>query len=424
MKTAFKYREKISSIATFCFFVLVLFFHSPDLLLASELSQAIPSDTKISGFFLTSIGDQQVIMPESGRGKNILVAVRDEDDLPAISASLKRTLGNWFSARNRAQSLTPENKYEEALILQFPDLKMFIINSFLPVPVQKRFNSKLDFGGPNCFYTALSVTDGIDQGEVRHVSLNEFRARLALLYTEISTATPAPGDVLLFNSSDHGAVYLGGDRVFHKKDLNKEYYFRMPRKLEVFQADPGEWVPGPNYCGPYSRPHDTKVSKIQIFRRNKTPLAAWSTAINSRPEFPVINLLKVMAMKTAPAWSLGKVMGYWSEILSEELVRDLDKPIKTDESGKQLMTELESVRDQIFIAIEDGYFSSPYAKQKIIKEIWFYDNDYSRAMITNIRNYYGLATDEEALVRICAALKAIDGDHRGKSLLTIIKSDS
>ena len=197
----------------------------------------------------------------------------------------------------------------------------------------------------------------------------------------------------------------------------------MPSRLEVFHADPGEWVPGPNYCGPYSKPGDTKINRVQVFRRGATPLQAWNDAVMTRSEYPFISLMKTTAMKTAPAWSLGKVMGYWSEILSEELATKLSESMKTDAAGRLLYTELESVRDQIFISIEDNYFSSPYANgDKITKEIWFFDNEYARSLISALRRLFDLETDEETLNRICQTLKAINGDYRGKSLLAIIKA--
>lgn len=400
--------------------ILVLLLGMPQTSTALDFRSSIPDDIAIKGFFRANFGDMQLLMPDAGTGKNILLPISSDDNAVEITQHLKKILGNNAVNPGTLIELTPETKYEEDLVAKFPDLRMFSINKLLPSAIQARFNRKLDFGGPNCFFTALSATDGIDQNETRHVSCNEFKARLALLYTEIPGNTPLPGDVLLFNSSDHGAVYLGGDRVFQKKDLNKEYYFRIPRKLEVFMPDPGEWTPGPNYSGPYSRPHDSKVNKIQIFRRNQTPLTTWISTIESLPEFSLINLMKTSAMQTAPQWKLGKVMGYWSEILSEELVRAFDSTLKADANGKQLMSELESTRDQIFISIEDNYFSSPYAKEKIIKEIWFFDNEYSREVIRLFRCYSGLETSEEDITRISAAIKAIDGEPRGKSLLAII----
>lgn len=392
-------------------------------LLARGLTHTIAPETKLRGFFVTSFGELQVIMPEAGKGRQIMVAIEKDAGAEAVASCLRDLFGCKKNARLKPEPVVAQNKYEEDLIAMFPELQLLAINAFLPPAVQERFNRKLDFGGPNCFNTALAATDGIDRQETRHVSLNEFKARMGLLYHEVSSENPVPGDVLLYNSSDHAAVYLGGDRVFHKKDLHKEYYFRMPNRLEVFHADPGEWVPGPNYCGPYSKPGDTKISRIQGFRRGATPLRAWNDAVMTRPEYPVISLMKTTAMKTAPAWSLGKVMGYWSEILSEELATKLGESMKTDAAGRLLYTELESVRDQIFISIEDNYFSSPYANgDKIAKEIWFFDNEYARSLITALRRLYGLETDEETLNRVCLTLKAINGDYRGKSLLAIIKA--
>lgn len=399
--------------------VLALLCSVPQLVNAQNFRPSISADASLKGFFLTNLGGVQIIMPDSGKSKNILLPLNAEDNLAEKIKQLKKILG-CTTAVNLTK-LVPENDYEENLVKQLPDLQLYSINKLLPPAISERFNRKLDFGGPNCFFTALSVTDGIDKNEVRHLSLKEFKARLALLYTEIAADTPQSGDVLLYNSGDHGAVYLGGDKVFHKKDLNKEYYFRIPNKLEVFFIDPGEWVPGPNYCGAYARPHDTAVRKIQIFRRNQTRLATWNSSIKDLPEFKLIALMKNTAMQTAPAWKLGKVMGYWSEILSEELVRNFEH-LNATEPGKQLMSELESVRDQIFISIEDNYFSSPYANEKIIKEIWFYDNDYSREVIRTIRDYHHLATSEEDMSRILAAIKAINGEPRKKSLLAVIRS--
>jgi len=392
-------------------------------LLARGLNHSIAPETKIPGFFITEIGELQVIMPEVGKSRHIIVAVEKNADTKALSKSLLGMFGKQRAVRQKPEPLVPQNKYEEGLVAMFPEQQLLTINTFLPKQIQERFNRKLDFGGPNCFNTALAATDGIDCQETRHVSLNEFKARLGLLYTEIQSKNPEPGDVLLYNSSEHGAVYVGGDRVFHKKDLHKEYYFRMPKMLEVYFPDPGEWVPGPNYCGPYSTPGDTKIRKMQVFRRNTTPMQAWNDAITTRPEYPAIALMKTTAMKVAPAWSIGKVMGYWSEVLSEELASKLCDTMKVDDGGRFLYTELESVREQIFITIEDNYFSSPYAKpDKIVKEIWFTDNEYARGMITELRKLFGLQTDEETLNRICLTLKAINGDYRGKSLLAIIKA--
>jgi len=388
-------------------------------------NHTLAPETKLPGFFLTSLDELQVIMPESGKSRQIMVAIDKNASAEAVTSCLRNLFGIRKTARLKPEPVVPQNKYEEELVAMLPELQLLVINAFLPQAVQERFNRKLDFGGPNCFNTALAATDGIERQETRHVSFNEFKARMGLLYKEISTETPAPGDVLLYNSSDHAAVYLGGDRVFHKKDLHKEYYFRMPKRLEVFHADPGEWVPGPNYCGPYSKPGDTKINRIQTFRRSSTPLQAWNAAVAARPEYPVISLMKNTAMKTAPAWSLGKVMGYWSEVLSDEMASKLSDSMQNDAAGRLLYTELESVRDQIFISIEDNYFSSPYANgDKIIKEIWFYDNEYARNLITALREFYGLQTDEETLNRICLTLKAINGDYRGKSLLAIIKAGS
>ncbi|MDD3002140.1 MAG: hypothetical protein PHF29_10335 [Candidatus Riflebacteria bacterium] len=392
-------------------------------LLARGLTHSIAPATKMPGFFLTEIGELQVIMPESGKSKHIIVAVEKNADTKALSSCLRGMFGARRSVRQKPEPLVAQNKYEEGLVAMFPELQLLTINTFLPQHIQERFNRKLDFGGPNCFNTALAATDGIDRQETRHVSLNEFKARLGLLYSEIQTKTPEPGDVILYNSSDHGAVYLGGDRVFHKKDLHKEYYFRTPKILEVFFPDPGEWVPGPNYNGPYSTPGDTKVRKMQIFRRNAAPLQSWNDAIKVRPEYPAIALMKSTVMKVAPAWSIGKVMGYWSEVLTEELAGKLRETMNSDAAGRFLYTELESVRDQIFITIEDNYFTSPYANgDKIAREIWFTDNEYARGLITALRDSFGLQTDEETLNSICVSLKAINGDYRGKSLLAIIKA--
>lgn len=392
-------------------------------LLARGLTHSIAPATKMPGFFLTEIGELQVIMPESGKSKHIIVAVEKNADTKALTGCLRGMFGKQRTVRQKPEPLVPQNKYEEGLVAMFPEQQLLTINAFLPQHIQDRFNRKLEFGGPNCFNTALAATDGIDRQETRHVSLNEFKARLGLLYTEIQTKNPEPGDVLLYNSSEHGAVYIGGERVFHKKDLHKEYYFRMPKMLEVYFPDPGEWVPGPNYCGPYSTPGDTKISKMQIFRRNTTPMQAWNDAITTRPEYPAIALMKTTAMKVAPAWSIGKVMGYWSEVLSEELAGKFRETMKGDDAGRFLYTELESVRDQIFITIEDNYFTSPYANgDKIAREIWFTDNEYARGLITTLRDSFGLQTDEETLNSICVSLKAINGDYRGKSLLAIIKA--
>lgn len=151
-------------------------------------------------------------------------------------------------------------------------------------------------------------------------------------------------------------------------------------------------------------------------------LSAWNRAIENLPEYELISLVKNAALKNAPAWKVGKVMGYWSEALTEELVKTLREPLEKTIAGKQLMSELANTRDQIFISIEDGYFSTPHAKPGIIKEIWFYDNEYSRKLISTIRYYYGLETNSDDIKRVSAALKAIDGEPGGKSLLKVICS--
>ncbi|MBF0409126.1 MAG: hypothetical protein HQM10_17390 [Candidatus Riflebacteria bacterium] len=416
------HRVKKSFVSLIIAILLTFVFNGSDFLQAKSLRSALPADTVVKGFFLANIGDLQVIFPECGKSKKILLALSSDENLSDVTSYLKLALGCKTSGIVKTEPLIAENKFEEDLIANFPDRQMLCINAFLPEKIRNRFNRKFDFGGPNCFYTALSATDGIADDEIRHVSFDEFKARMTMLYHEIQTDSPEPGDVLLYNSSDHGAVYLGGDRVFHKKDLHKEFYQRMPRKLEVFKPDPGEWAPGPHYEGPYSIPGDKKISKIQVFRRNKTNLDDWKASIEKRSEFRIVNLMKKTAMITAPKWDLGKILGYWSEVLSEELVRALDGQLKTDDDGRRLMSELSSVRDQIFISIEDGYFSTPYASKKIIKEIWFFENDYAFEMIRTIREYYGLQTNEETLKKICSDIKAIEGELKGKSLLTIIRS--
>lgn len=85
----------------------------------------------------------------------------------------------------------------------FPELQLLTINAFLPQHIQERFNRKLEFGGPNCFNTALAATDGIDCQETRHVSFNEFKARLGLLYTLILSAYSAGLTSLLIINTNH-----------------------------------------------------------------------------------------------------------------------------------------------------------------------------------------------------------------------------
>jgi hypothetical protein len=389
-------------------------------ILSAQTEDVIASDRIPRGFINGRIGNRQILFPEAGKSKNLIVPLASVRDASACEAEMKAAFATGKSGR--LQKLVAENQYEEALLSAFPDVAFFSFNSLLPENIAARYNRKLDFGGPNCFYTALSAASAIAINEARHVGFSEFSNRLKLFFTEVSENAAKPGDVLLYNSSDHGALYLGADKVFHKKDLNKEYYFRIAARPDVFQPDKGEWVPGPNYCGPFSRPGDTKVRKIQAFRRNQTPLEKWEELTSTLPEYQVIRFIRENVLKTAPAWKLGQVMGYWSETLSEELVRTFDQSLKQSDSGRLLMSELESIRDQIFISIEDSYFSSPYTKPGIVQEIWFYDNDYSRELIRIIRDYYGLATAEDDIARISAALKAVNGEPRGKSLVNIIKN--
>ncbi len=389
---------------------------------AGKINPCIPESASIRGYFFADFAGLQILMPKASFGKNIILPLNDDSELDEATRILNKMFQNDPAVIKKLAEFVPDSSYEKALVEAYPNLKMYSINGLLPEIVAKRFNRKLDFGGPNCYFTALSTTAGISMEEVRHVSLPEFTSRLAMFYTELPGAEPQKGDVLFFNSSEHGAVYLGGDWVFHKKDLNKEFYFRLAKKLEVFMPDPGEWTPGPNYCGPYSRPHNTKVNKIQVFRRNEVPLSAWRESVKDLPEFEISELLKKTTMEVGPAWKIGKTMGYWSELLSNEITKVFSKTLKDSVAGQNLIGELESTRDQIFICIEDNYFSSPYAKPDVIKEIWFHDNEYSRELIKLIRNYYGLKTTADDMKRILAALKAIDGEPRGKSMLAIIRS--
>lgn len=366
---------------------------------------SLPENRAAASYAAYPVNGAEVIVPHIGCGNSLLAVVRRRESMEALSAKLSAAFGAPASARPAI--VQPKSKAELELAAANPGAAIVSISAFLPANAAALFNREPNFGGPNCFNAALIAAGFMEPGKLRHVGNPEAEQMLSMYFKQVSPSALNPGDVLVLNGGDHGAYYLGGGLIFHKKSYLKQHIYRIARLEKAYYPEPNEWKPGPFDGGsPFNSAEEIK--KTEAWRPTGAQYGYGQASADETRKVDTILFLTGHIEKEAPNWRLAKNLGYFTERLLENLVSDWSAMAKSPNPVlKAYYYRLASFRDQANQSIETELLSSPHAQSNaynILKGVWLPRNDYSRELVGRLLEIYG--KDEGAVEKTLDAIGA------------------
>ena len=228
--------------------------------------------------------------------------------------------------------------------------------------IQKMFNRPGDFFGPNCYNTALILSGAFSPADIRYVSPEEFNEILKTNYIQV--ASPQYKDVIVFDakrSRGHSAFYLGDNLIFHKKSFATHYHYRITEIKNAGIVETNEWVPGIN---------DDSSSQMNWPELGTLPLEYYRLKNSNRPKLDprfdkFIRKLEQLIVLDARSWAFGRKWGMTGEYLLEDFLV-YARSLKTDKYTEGVLT---SLKDQIFIMLEEVYFKSSHSPSRVMEDL-------------------------------------------------------
>lgn len=251
----------------------------------------------------------------------------------------------------------------------------------LPNPlITKLFNNSANYSGPNCYNTALVVSEVLNSNEVRYVSPQEFEILLKKFFYEVTE--PKEGDLVVYEANKqrgHVAYWLGDDLVFHKKSFHKNYLYRITTSEDVGVIEKDEWQPSPMEDFPrWTEVNIGKTTKA-YYRRLSVPLSD-NFSENDLLWLDILNHINQELIKDGPNWAVGKNMG----LVTENFLNTAIGMAKKDQAHPYVIAKLTSLKDQVFQSLEETYYARARGQRqvdRINEEICFHDNEYTQALI-------------------------------------------
>lgn len=267
------------------------------------------------------------------------------------------------------------------------------------------FNRPGPYHGPNCYNAALIASGAYSAERLRYISQEEFEAVLKRNY-QVSNE-PQFGDIIVFDalaSRDHAAFYLGDGLLFHKKSFVTSHLYRIISLEQVGILEKGEWQPN---LGDDSAPQ-MNWPKLGALPKSFYRLYANDLHLDPRFEKIILQIEKAL-VRDLGKWEIGKRWGMLGEYLLQDLL-DLAADMQTDDYTKGVLL---SLKDQIFIMLDEVYFKRPRPIEKIYAEICI---PVSRDEIISFVSEYGklLRKDDKA---IKAALYILLNQDRSRCLI-------
>lgn len=289
--------------------------------------------------------------------------------------------------------------------------------------IETWLNKNANFSGPNCYQAALLSAGALNPEDVRYISPEEFEAILSLHFKKVES--PAPGDVVVYEANfgrGHAAFLLADGMVFHKKSFNKNYRYRILPLEEVGVIEADEWVPSPwEDFSPWTEINIGKTPKA-YYRADASKLAPTPTA----EEVSLKNLsahLQAQILIDGPNWRVGKNMGLGMEVFLNTALSH----VKQTTQNKLIVGRLTSLKDQVFMSIEETHFSNRNLSERraneIKEEICFPDNEFLDQTIRLTANLFQ-KDPEQVLSLSKEKLKTIDRKKCNFDLFSFIKGIS
>ncbi|MFH1017075.1 MAG: NlpC/P60 family protein [Pseudomonadota bacterium] len=264
------------------------------------------------------------------------------------------------------------------------------------------------FDGPNCFNTVLLATGVLPLEDVRNVDSEEFELLLRRAFDPVKKGEQRRGDLVLYDASnrrDHAAVYLGDGLVFHKRDWNHAYDYRVVGIDKIFAHEPGDdrprrpEEPVPSWDG------DMTPVRDRAFFRRKALILPLEIPSDLRPTEQVLAYVRAAVLKYGPRWKVGVTLG----IVTENLMSAIWS--RTLETSPALASLAKSLVFQVKSSIAAEHFTSPYAKEDLIAPgIYFSDNEFLRELICLVGEMEGVDPDLDSVIAL------LEADRRSRRL--------
>jgi cell wall-associated NlpC family hydrolase len=290
---------------------------------------------------------------------------------------------------------------------------IFSANGLLPKSSGILFNKAAGFAGPNCYSNALVSAGLLPLDGLRHLSTDETEHLIEMYFDKVDTKNMMPGDIIVYNSFDHMSFYLGNNLVFHKKSYLKEHLYRVCLFDKVYEEEPNEWKPHPMYgYNPFS--NSTTIRKMTAYRKkSSTSYSLGEVSDDLRKKIELITYILDNIVYQSPKWHGSRELGYFTERLMEDLVRDFADMSKSNNLiVEAFYHQISSIRDQMNQSIENELLSSPHSQSnanQILKEVWFPQNEYSKTVVSKLLAIYKRPVDEETVLKVMETIsKAYD----------------
>lgn len=224
------------------------------------------------------------------------------------------------------------------------------------------FNRPGEFHGPNCYNTSLIASGLWSNSKKRYVSPEEFESLLKNNFREVSI--PNYGDVIVYDakmSRGHAAYYLGDNLVFHKKSFGTHYHYRITESDKVGVVEENEWTPGPmdDSSMQMNWPELGKLSK-NYYRLTSRYLPK----IEPRFDLLLTNMERALEADLK-VWAMGKRWGMIGEYFMDALL----SYARSQRVNKYTEGLIISMKDQLYIMIEEMYFKSARSSGRVLQEI-------------------------------------------------------
>ena len=227
--------------------------------------------------------------------------------------------------------------------------------------IQEMFNRPGDFHGPNCYNTSLIATGAFAPTSKRYVSPEEFEAILKASFVRVPEI--AYKDILVFDaksSRGHAAFYLGDGLIFHKKSYGTQYHYRITEFSKAGVVEENEWVPGPTQDSSLQMKWpELGTLPMEAYRRQKT-LPRLDPRLSS-----LIQKMEQAVMLDSKSWAIGRKWGMTGEYFLQDFL-NYARSIKIDKYTEGMII---SLKDQIYIMLEEVHFNSTRSSSSVLKEI-------------------------------------------------------
>ena len=224
------------------------------------------------------------------------------------------------------------------------------------------FNRPGDFHGPNCYNTALIASGLFPSEKKRYVSPEEFEAILKNNF--IKTPRPQFKDVLVMDaqsSRGHAAFYLGDDLIFHKKSYGTHYHYRITEIKDAGVVEENEWAPGPM---------DDSSAQMNWPELGRLPMESYRLISQQLPAMDpkfsgLVLKLESLLTNDLKGWAIARKWGITGEYLLQDLLTYARK-MKVDKYTEGVLI---SLKDQIFIFLDEVYFKRARSASRVMEEL-------------------------------------------------------